>query len=650
MPTITISDIKLLASARMNDDANGGGPMTGTAVQDGAENNVFPDVSSTDRAFGRLALRKVFPAVLNSGTDTMLGAHVILDDMPDDTNVGAWALLGSSATESREELLARLQVSHWEPAAAGGWVWASSPYLYSRIKCPAGVAPPSEGTVVYMTQGDGRVSTPVLLTSATLVTGDTGGFSSTVAGDTIYAVSYDGTLALTSGTTYTLGAQWGVPSLSSPRLSTTRPVTGALSIGATYCDVDSLLVPVVPKQLGAAAGSAAQIGIDASAMLPAGRAIGFRSGDGLVLRHSADVAAATYTNGNTINVGRTGLSDVRLIDTNGASILSGWTVNLSTGIVTVTSITGWAQPVKVRHSIEEVVACSRTGYGEKSGGSTGSGSSQATAPFTLSTGLTMYCGRTNVGSIRVISRTGQDITDLTYYIDTAGASFRLFNVNLAAGSATFSLSGDSSIAAAITSHSPVTLVSSGSYATPGTASAPQSTPTRLTFNRALTKAFPSGTLVSSMLLLGDLQASTGAAFSQESWTAAWADARIGSVIAPQYQQLANPIVVNNAGAISERWALIFLTSTTYRVVGESVGQIATGSVNSALAPTNPATGQPYFTLSEMGWGSGWAAGNVLRFNTTGANAPVWVARAVLPSAPSSTPDSLTLAVRGDLNA
>ena len=49
------------------------------------------------------------------------------------------------------------------------------------------------------------------------------------------------------------------------------------------------------------------------------------------------------------------------------------------------------------------------------------------------------------------------------------------------------------------------------------------------------------------------------------------------------------------------------------------------------------------------WGSGWAAGNVLRFNTTGANAPVWAARAVLPSAPSSTPDSLTIAVRGDVN-
>jgi hypothetical protein len=644
MPTITTADIKLLASARMNDDADGGGPMTGTAVQDGAENNVFPDVSSTDRAFGRLALRKVFPAVLNTGTDSLLGSHVILDDMPDDTNVGAWAVLGTSATEDREDLLARLQLSHWEGGGQGGLEWAGAPHLGARIKSNAGVTPLSVGSVVMSVGG------PVLITSLSEVTGDTSGFLSGVLGDRIFDVTLDGPFGVTGAQPHTTNL--AVPSISSPRLSTTRPVTGALSIGATYCDVDTLLVPVVPKQLGASAGSAAQIGIDATAVLPAGRAVAFRAGDGLVLRHSADVAPDTYADGDTISAGRTGLSDVRLVDNNGAGILSGWTVNLATGIVTVVSTTGWAQPVKVRHSIEEVVACSRTGYGEKSGGSVGSGSSLATAPFTLSAGLTMYCGRPNVGSLRVISRTGQDITNLTYIESPVGIppfAAPLFVIDPAAGSATLSSSSDSEIAAAITSHSPVTLVASGSYAAPSTASAPQTTLTRLTFNRELTKAFPSGTLVSSMLLLGDLQANVGAAFSQESWTSAWADSRIGSAIAPQYQQLANPIVVNNAGAISERWAIIFLTSSTFRVVGESVGQIATGSVAGVLNPTNPATGQPYFTLSEMGWGSGWAAGNVLRFNTTGANAPVWAARAVLPSAPSSTPDSLTIAVRGDVN-
>jgi len=72
-------------------------------------------------------------------------------------------------------------------------------------------------------------------------------------------------------------------------------------------------------------------------------------------------------------------------------------------------------------------------------------------------------------------------------------------------------------------------------------------------------------------------------------------------------------------------------------------------VNSVFAPINPATGVPYFTIAAAGWGV-WSAGNVLRLNTYGANAPVWAARVTLPSAPSSTPDSLTIAVRGDIDA
>ena len=106
--TITPADIKLLASERMTDQEDGGGAMTGTALQDGAENEVFPDISSTDRAFGRLALRKVYGAVLNAGTDTLLGAHAILNAVPTDADVGAWMLAGTDTSESRADVALRL--------------------------------------------------------------------------------------------------------------------------------------------------------------------------------------------------------------------------------------------------------------------------------------------------------------------------------------------------------------------------------------------------------------------------------------------------------------------------------------------------------------------------------------------------------------
>ena len=94
--TITVADIKIMASARMVDATDGGGQMSATALQDGVENNVFPDISALNRAQGALQLRKVFPAVLNAGTDTLLGTHVILDDVPDDADV--FGLIMPSAT------------------------------------------------------------------------------------------------------------------------------------------------------------------------------------------------------------------------------------------------------------------------------------------------------------------------------------------------------------------------------------------------------------------------------------------------------------------------------------------------------------------------------------------------------------------------
>lgn len=59
-------------------------------------------------------------------------------------------------------------------------------------------------------------------------------------------------------------------------------------------------------------------------------------------------------------------------------------------------------------------------------------------------------------------------------------------------------------------------------------------------------------------------------------------------------------------------------------IGENVGVIATGNTSTDCAPNNAATGVPCFFLPALGWGNGWATGNVLRFNTIGSQFPVWV--------------------------
>lgn len=173
---------------------------------------------------------------------------------------------------------------------------------------------------------------------------------------------------------------------------------------------------------------------------------------------------------------------------------------------------------------------------------------------------------------------------------------------------------------------------------------------QLALTRPLTHAFPSpGSFVSSALIFGDLQARAHSKFSQESWTSVWQDTPIGNPILAQYNDVLYPIQVSNRGAAEEKWALIFTSSTAFRIVGRSIGQIGTGDINLDIAPINPATGVPYFTLRALGWGSGWVAGNVLRFNTAAANYPLWLARTVLQGPATAQDDSFQVQIRGDID-
>jgi hypothetical protein len=132
----------------------------------------------------------------------------------------------------------------------------------------------------------------------------------------------------------------------------------------------------------------------------------------------------------------------------------------------------------------------------------------------------------------------------------------------------------------------------------------------------------------------------------------------------QFNAAAYPVVVTNAGAIKERWMIRFTNTGNFDVFGESVGQVlsgntTTGNDRNALgvaetggthyATPNPATGAPYFVIDSAGWGSGWATGNCLRFNTDACGTPFWVVRTVLQGPASYDSDQFTLAFRGDVD-
>lgn len=165
-------------------------------------------------------------------------------------------------------------------------------------------------------------------------------------------------------------------------------------------------------------------------------------------------------------------------------------------------------------------------------------------------------------------------------------------------------------------------------------------------NKALTHDFTTDAKVSTQLFWGDTWARYVNLFAQSTWTGVWSDSLIGSTTAGQFNDTLYPLIVTNHGIIQERWRITFTTTTAFSVYGERSGLITSGDILNNLAPINPAIGVPYFTMDYRGWGTGWAAGNTIRFNTLW-HTSFWIARCVSAGEATGTADSVTLAFRGD---
>lgn len=100
---IATTDVKLLKSQRLTDEADGGGRATGNAVVDGEVNNLFPDISRLDRTTGRINLRKVYGGVMTTNADPYLGAHAIVTEAPADPRVSVLLFNTGSQTDVRAD-------------------------------------------------------------------------------------------------------------------------------------------------------------------------------------------------------------------------------------------------------------------------------------------------------------------------------------------------------------------------------------------------------------------------------------------------------------------------------------------------------------------------------------------------------------------
>lgn len=154
------------------------------------------------------------------------------------------------------------------------------------------------------------------------------------------------------------------------------------------------------------------------------------------------------------------------------------------------------------------------------------------------------------------------------------------------------------------------------------------------------------TWVASAVYLGDLR---GRAKDFGCYTTDPGFGTVGTPSSAQYNLVNYPIAIDNRGSVPERWKIIFTSTTAFRLVGEHRGQVATGSTAVDFSPTNSQTGTPFFTIESDGWGSGWATGNTVIFETEAAAAPLWFIRTVLPGQATVEDDQLKIELRGDHN-
>ena len=161
----------------------------------------------------------------------------------------------------------------------------------------------------------------------------------------------------------------------------------------------------------------------------------------------------------------------------------------------------------------------------------------------------------------------------------------------------------------------------------------------LTLARPLTHSYPADeSIVASCLIHGDRRARVSAVWDQQTWDGTWSDARVGSEAIATLDTIAHPVQVTNEGAETERWLLRWTTTTTVELIGQRRGLVYSGPFTADIAPINPRTrspdgsgGVPYLRIPVAANGGGWSTGNVVRINTVGALADIWIARSIQQS-------------------
>ena len=108
-----------------------------------------------------------------------------------------------------------------------------------------------------------------------------------------------------------------------------------------------------------------------------------------------------------------------------------------------------------------------------------------------------------------------------------------------------------------------------------------------------------------------------------------------------YDESTYPVELNNDGAEEDSWTITFTSATAFTCSGLYAGSVGAGNIVTDFAPTNPNTGQPYFTLRSAGFGGTWTGGDTIQFQTHPSALPAWW-KEVVPAATAAENNNLAV--------
>ncbi len=285
MADINKTDIKLLASQRLDDTTQGGGQMISTEILSGAVNNLFPDISRLDRVYGRVSLRKAFLAVQTTDRPTYYGSHAALTLNAKDPNVGVCFFSSKDWYDTREEARQRIEAylvkGPFLPVALWGTHYRGARQI--QVHAHKDQTPPEIGDVIVLVEHAGlsnEISQYVRVTDvASILTEFSAGTSSyikkiiTIGIGDMLVEDYTGEEIFWEGA----GTQYGGPGQNTMIYTTVAAdasryygvatLSEPADEGSLHLRVDSINVPLVPSAQSQTAITDAGVGQAVTPML-----------------------------------------------------------------------------------------------------------------------------------------------------------------------------------------------------------------------------------------------------------------------------------------------------------------------------------------------------------------------------------------------